>query len=134
MICLLHSDSHCSVILKLIGEEGCSCVFVVSTHTQTHTCVIFSSPDDLISPSLLAYLINQTNHGNKCKYIFKRPFKANNTLHVTLCKVGSFTVKKSTPDCNHLLAQRWHFVGSFVGPTSTNDVSTTDVILLIGPT
>ena len=27
------------------------------------------------------------------------------------------------PDSNHLLGQRWHFVGSFVGPTSTNDVS-----------
>ena len=29
-----------------------------------------------------------------------------------------------SPDNNHLLGQRWHFVGSFVGPTSTNDVST----------
>ena len=27
------------------------------------------------------------------------------------------------PDSNHLLGQRWHFVGSFVGPTSTNDIS-----------
>ena len=27
------------------------------------------------------------------------------------------------PDSNHLLGQPWHFVGSFVGPTSTNDVS-----------
>ena len=27
------------------------------------------------------------------------------------------------PYSNHLLGQRWHFVGSFVGPTSTNDVS-----------
>ena len=26
-------------------------------------------------------------------------------------------------DSNHLLGQRWHFLGSFVGPTSTNDVS-----------
>ena len=24
------------------------------------------------------------------------------------------------PDSNHLLGQRWHFVGSFVGPTSTH--------------
>ena len=27
------------------------------------------------------------------------------------------------PDSNHLLGQRWHFVGSFVGPMSINDVS-----------
>ena len=27
------------------------------------------------------------------------------------------------PDSNHLLGQRWHFVGSFFAPTATNDVS-----------
>ena len=26
------------------------------------------------------------------------------------------------PDSNHLLGQRWHFAGSFVGPMFTNDV------------
>ena len=28
------------------------------------------------------------------------------------------------PDSNHLFGRRWHFVGTFVVPTSTNDVST----------
>ena len=33
-------------------------------------------------PSLLAYLINQTIHGNKCTYILKRSFNARYTLLV----------------------------------------------------
>ena len=31
-------------------------------------------------------------------------------------------VQKTTPDSNHSLGYRWHFVGCFVGPTLTNDV------------
>ena len=37
--------------------------------------------------------------------------------------------QKRVPDSNHLLGQRRHFVGSFVGPTSTNDVSPMSICL-----
>ena len=37
--------------------------------------------------------------------------------------------QKRVPDSNHLLGQRRHFVGSFVGPTSTNDVSRMSICL-----
>ena len=57
------------------------------THTQTHTYVIFSSPDDLISPNKISifdvclYLINQTTPGNTCNrtFILKRHFTLNKT-------------------------------------------------------
>ena len=32
--------------------------------------------------SMLAYLINQTNGGNKCIYVLIRPFNENNTQHM----------------------------------------------------
>ena len=69
-------------------------------HTQKQTCIIFSSPDDLIFPkenqsSMFDYLINQANPRNKCKHILISSF---NTKKHTACKVGYLTVKgKSYP-------------------------------------
>ena len=34
-----------------------------------------------------------------------------------------FASQICVPDISHLLGQRWHFVGSIVGPTLTNDVT-----------
>ena len=66
MIYLLHSDSHCSVIL--IWGRRCMV-------PNTHMCNFLFNRWSNFShnkPSLLASLINQTIHGIKCTHIFKK--------------------------------------------------------------
>ena len=43
--------------------------------------------------------------------------------HLLPDDIYHFVESSLCTDNNHFLGQRWHFVGSFVGPTSTNDVS-----------
>ena len=71
--------------------------------------------------------------------------RADRTIHVDCCNNGwvkfadpllqschkvvllldwirGFSIYNVSPDSEHSLGQRWHFVGTFVGPTLTNDV------------
>ena len=60
-------------------------------------------------------------------YLFQSSLSVVLSAHVVITVDGHdkiFWCRHSMiPDSNHLLDQRWHFFGSFVDPTSTNDVS-----------
>ena len=108
MICLLHSDLHyCYINLRKnrVPSPFHRCLWSIEhsqntlspLHTQTHTCVIISSPDDLTYPykTLPPCLFDKSNKSWKKMYIYSK--KALQCKQHTACKARSFTVNKSTP-------------------------------------